>query len=61
MNKKIDTIVFDLGGVLVDWNPAYIYRSVFKGNEEKMNWFLTNVCSPEWNIEQDGGRTIAEG
>jgi len=61
MNKKIDTIVFDLGGVLVDWNPEYVYRSVFKGNEEKMDWFLTNVCSPEWNIEQDGGRTIAEG
>ena len=60
MNTTIDTIVFDLGGVLVDWNPEYVYRTVFKGNEEKINWFLTNVCSPEWNIAQDGGRTIAE-
>ena len=57
--SKIDTIIFDLGGVLVDWNPVYVYKDVFK-NQEKLNWFLTNVCSPEWNIEQDGGRTIAE-
>ena len=58
--KKIDTIIFDLGGVLVDWNPEYVYRKVFDGNEKKMEWFLTNVCSPEWNIEQDAGRTINE-
>lgn len=57
--KKIDTIIFDLGGVLVDWNPEYVYKNVFN-TEKEMKWFLTNVCSPEWNIEQDGGRTIAE-
>lgn len=58
--SKINTLIFDLGGVLVDWNPAYVYKNVFKDNPEKMEWFLTHVCSPEWNIEQDAGRTIAE-
>lgn len=57
--SKIDTIIFDLGGVLVDWNPKYMYKNVFS-SEEKMKWFLNNVCTPQWNIEQDGGRTIAE-
>lgn len=61
MENKIDTIIFDLGGVLVDWNPVYLYRKVFNGDEEKMNWFLQNVCTMDWNMEQDGGRTIAEG
>lgn len=56
---KIDTLIFDLGGVLVDWNPEYVYKNVFQ-DEAKRNWFLTEVCSPEWNIEQDAGRTIAE-
>jgi len=60
MQQKIDTIIFDLGGVLVDWKPEYVYRKKFKGNEEKLQWFLKNVCSPEWNIEQDAGRTIEE-
>lgn len=59
--QKIDTVIFDLGGVLVDWDPANLYRTVFNGNEEKTQWFLKNVCTPAWNIEQDGGRTIAEG
>lgn len=61
MNKEIDTIIFDLGGVLVDWNPEYLYRHIFKDDPKKMNWFLTHVCTPEWNLAQDAGRTIAEG
>ncbi len=61
IKPEINTIIFDLGGVLVDWNPAYLYRKVFNGDEEKVQWFLSNVCTPEWNIEQDAGRTIAEG
>lgn len=59
MNSKIDTIVFDLGGVLVDWKPKYLYDKIFD-NPEKVEWFLTNVCTPDWNEEQDAGRTIAE-
>ena len=60
MKNQIDTIIFDLGGVLVDWKPEYVYRKVFNGNEEKVQWFLNTICTPEWNIEQDGGRTIEE-
>jgi 2-haloacid dehalogenase len=60
MNCKIDTIIFDLGGVLVDWKPEYLYRKVFHGDVEKVQWFLNNVCTSNWNAEQDGGRTIEE-
>jgi 2-haloacid dehalogenase len=60
MKCKIDTIIFDLGGVLVDWKPEYLYRKVFNGNEKKVQWFLNNVCTSAWNAEQDGGRTIEE-
>ncbi len=56
---EIKTIVFDLGGVLIDWNPKYVYRTIFD-SEEKVDWFVTNICSLEWNEEQDGGRLIAE-
>lgn len=60
MKCKIDTIIFDLGGVLVDWKPEYLYRKIFNGNEKKAQWFLNNVCTSAWNAEQDGGRTIEE-
>ena len=59
--SHIDTIIFDLGGVLVDWNPAYLYLKIFNGDEVKTEWFLNNVCTPLWNMEQDAGRSIAEG
>jgi 2-haloacid dehalogenase len=60
MKCNIDTIIFDLGGVLVDWKPEYLYRKVFNGNEKKVQWFLSKVCTSAWNAEQDGGRTIEE-
>ncbi len=60
MGQKIDTIIFDLGGVLVDWNPMYLYVEEFRGNKEKAQWFLENVCTYDWNIEQDGGRLIKD-
>ena len=58
---KIKNIVFDFGGVLIDWNPRYLYRSYFGGDEEKMEWFLQNVCTYPWNIQMDGGKPFAEG
>ena len=58
---KIKNIVFDFGGVLIDWNPRYLYRSYFVGDEEKMEWFLQNVCTYPWNIQMDGGKPFAEG
>ena len=59
MGAKIDTIIFDLGGVLVDWKPEYLYRKIF-GDEQKVQWFLKTICTSKWNAEQDAGRTIAE-
>ena len=60
MKHKIDTVIFDLGGVLVDWDPIYVFKDVFKGDEEKLDFFLSSVCNHDWNIEQDAGRTIQE-
>ncbi len=56
---KMDTVIFDLGGVLIDWNPRYLYRKIFK-TEEEISWFLENICTPEWNDEQDAGRPFKE-
>jgi 2-haloacid dehalogenase len=58
--KTFDTLVFDLGGVLVDWNPEYLYKNIFP-NEEERKWFLTNICTLDWNEEQDAGRSLQEG
>lgn len=56
MNK---TIIFDLGGVLVDWNPRFVFSSYFE-TSDAMEYFLSTVCTMEWNEEQDGGRSIQE-
>lgn len=54
-----DTIIFDLGAVLIDWNPRHLYRKIFR-EEEQMEWFLANICTGDWNEEQDAGRTFEE-
>jgi len=59
MPENINTIIFDLGGVLIDWNPRYLYRKIFK-TEEEVTWFLENICTPEWNDQQDAGRSFEE-
>lgn len=58
--QKINTIIFDLGGVLVDWNPEYVYLKEFRGDRAKMDWFLNHVCAWDWNINQDAGYPIAK-
>ena len=58
-SSQITTIVFDLGGVLIDWNPRYLYRKLFT-DEQEMNTFLETVTTPDWNEEQDAGRSIAD-
>ncbi len=58
-HPTIDTIIFDFGGVLMDWDPRYLYRKIFD-SEEKMEWFLENVCTSEWNHQQDAGRDLEE-
>ena len=54
-----DTIIFDLGGVLIDWNPEYLYRKIFS-NENDLRYFLENICTSAWNQEQDAGYPLAQ-
>lgn len=57
--SQIDTIIFDLGGVLIDWNPRHLFRKLFE-EEAEMEYFLEEVCTGDWNEQQDGGRPFAE-
>jgi len=54
------SVVFDLGGVLIDWNPRHLYRKLFSGDDAAMEHFLANVCTTSWNSQQDAGRPFAE-
>lgn len=56
----IRTIIFDFGGVLVDWNPRHLYRKMF-ADERAMEEFFERTQFWEWNLQQDGGRAFAEG
>ena len=56
---NIQAVVFDLGGVVIDWDPKLLYRKVFDGDEAKMEMFLKQICPPDWNERQDGGRSLA--
>lgn len=53
------TVVFDIGNVLIEWDPRHLYRQLFSDGDE-MEWFLTHVCSNEWNRRQDAGRAWAD-
>lgn len=56
---NVNTIIFDLGGVLIDWNPAYVFDRLIT-DEEKRKHFFANICTPAWNEEQDAGRPLQE-
>ena len=51
---NIKNIIFDLGGVLIDWNPDYVFKEVFK-DDEKLAWFYREICTMDWNENQDAG------
>jgi 2-haloacid dehalogenase len=55
-----NVVIFDLGGVLIDWNPRHLYRKLFDGDEAAMEHFLATVCTQEWNRGQDAGRLLAD-
>ena len=57
MNQQIDTIIFDLGGVLIDWNPAYVFNKTIPDEEER-KYFFEQVCTHDWNEEQDAGKLL---
>jgi 2-haloacid dehalogenase len=52
-------VVFDIGNVLVHWEPRALYRKIF-ASEDEVEWFIANVCTSDWNLEQDRGRSFAE-
>jgi 2-haloacid dehalogenase len=60
MPQQRSVVIFDLGGVLIDWNPRYLYRKLFNGDDAAMESFLANVCTNDWNVQQDAGRPLAE-
>ncbi len=57
---SIKAVVFDFGGVLIDWSPEYLYKQLIPDDAER-GWFLTNVCALDWVVRQDGGQSSAEG
>lgn len=56
----INTIIFDLGGVLIDWNPFYVFDDDYFNSIEKRNYFFKNICTSAWNENQDAGYPIAK-
>jgi 2-haloacid dehalogenase len=55
----IKNIIFDFGGVLIDWNPRYFYQGVFSDIKE-MEYFLSDIWSPQWNMKHDSGHSFSE-
>ena len=53
-------LIFDFGGVLIDWDPHHLYDPYF-GDRARAEWFLQNICTMEWNTQMDGGKPFAEG
>ena len=58
---EIEAVVFDLGNVLIRWDPRRLYRQMFSSDDAAMEHFLTNICTMDWNERHDAGRPIAEG
>lgn len=59
MGADVDAVVFDLGGVLIDWNPRHLYRQLFD-DEAAMEEFLATICTMEWHVAHDMGQSTAE-
>jgi 2-haloacid dehalogenase len=59
-NKTINTIIFDLGGVLIDWNPLYVFNDDYFDTTETRDYFFEKVCTSDWNENQDAGYPIAK-
>jgi 2-haloacid dehalogenase len=59
MGADVDAVVFDLGGVLIDWNPRHLYRQLFD-DEATMEDFLATICTLEWHVAHDLGQSTVE-
>ena len=60
-NSHITTIIFDFGGVLLEWDPRRLYQHHFPNNPEGMERFFKEVDFAGWNAHQDKGRPFKEG
>jgi 2-haloacid dehalogenase len=58
--KAVQAVIFDLGGVLIDWDPRYLYRPIFGDDLAGMEDFLARVCPPDWNRQMDAGVPFAD-
>ncbi|HMB76075.1 MAG TPA: HAD family phosphatase [Kiloniellaceae bacterium] len=64
--SAIDAVVFDVGNVLIEWDPRHLYRKIFRDkngrpDEARVSWFLETICTQAWNEQQDAGRSLAAG
>ena len=55
--RRITTIVFDIGNVLLEWDPRHLYRQLI-GDPDQLTHFLTNICTPAWHLAHDLGADI---
>jgi 2-haloacid dehalogenase len=60
VRNKVTTVVFDIGNVLIEWDPRHLYRRIFKTSEE-IERFLSTICTSAWNLEFDRGRSFSQG
>ena len=56
---RFKAIIYDLGGVLVDWNPLHVFNDQYFESEEQRKFFFEQVCTADWNERQDEGYPIA--
>jgi 2-haloacid dehalogenase len=60
MSPAIDTIVWDLGGVLVDWNPLFVYHPEYFTSADDRDYFFSHICTQDWNEQQDAGYSLQQ-
>ena len=58
---KFDTIIYDLGNVLVQWDPRFVFDDKYFDSENEREYFFEHICTADWNEQQDAGRSIVEG
>jgi len=60
MADRLPVPVFDVGNVLIRWDPRFLYRKLIADEAERED-FLARICAPEWNQQMDGGKSFAQG
>jgi 2-haloacid dehalogenase len=58
---KFDSIIYDLGNVLVQWDPRFVFDDKYFSSEKEREYFFEHICTADWNEQQDAGRSIVEG